>query len=46
MFFEQIVGSPANAFVLIITVVVGFVAGMSFIDSNKQAEENKKNRPF
>ncbi len=44
--FEQIVGSGANAFLIIIAVVVGFVSALGFIDSKKTEKENEHNRPF
>ncbi len=44
--FEQIVGSGANAFLIIIAVVVGFVSALGFIDSRKTEKENEQNRPF
>lgn len=46
MFFDQVIGSGANAFILIITVVVGFVSALSFIDSKKTMKENEQNEPF
>jgi len=30
--FEQVVGSGANAFIIIIAVVIGFVSALGFID--------------
>lgn len=44
--FEQVVGNGANAFIIIITVIVGFVAALSFIDSKKTSRENEHNSPF
>lgn len=44
--FEQVVGNGANAFILIITVVVGFVSAMGFIDSRKTEKDNEHNSPF
>jgi len=43
--FEQVVGSPANAFLIIIAVVVGFVSALAFIDSKKTFKENEDNEP-
>ncbi|MEI9920349.1 MAG: hypothetical protein WDO14_16370 [Bacteroidota bacterium] len=44
--FHQVVGSGANAFVIIIAVVVGFVSALSFIDSKKTFKDNESNEPF
>lgn len=44
--FEQVVGNGANAFIVIIAVIVGFVAALGFIDSRKTEKENEHNRPF
>lgn len=44
--FEQVIGNGANAFIIIIAVVAGFVAAMSFIDSRKTEKDNEHNRPF
>jgi len=43
--FEQIVGSPANAFLVIVAVVIGFVSAIGFIDSKKTMKENEHNEP-
>ena len=43
--FEQVVGSGANAFLIIIAVLVGFVAGLSYVDFlkvKKDEEEQQK----
>jgi hypothetical protein len=45
MFFNQVVGSGANLFLVIVAIVVGFVAALSFIDSQKTQKENEKNKP-
>jgi hypothetical protein len=44
--FEQAIGNPANAFIIIIAVVVGFVSAMTFIDSKEKFKQNKINEPF
>jgi hypothetical protein len=44
--FEQVVGSGANAFIVIIAVIAGFVAAMGFVDSKKTEKENEHNSPF
>jgi hypothetical protein len=45
MFFEQVIGSPANAFIIIVAVVVGFVSALGYIDSKKTFKDNDKNMP-
>jgi hypothetical protein len=47
MFFNQIVGNGANLFITIVAVVVGFVAALAFIDSQKtmKDQENNKDMP-
>jgi len=44
--FHQMVGSGANAFVVVIAVIVGFVSAISFLDSKKTFKENDENSPF
>lgn len=44
--FDQMVGSGANAFVIVIAIVVGFVSAVSFNDSRKTFKENDENAPF
>lgn len=44
--FEQVIGSPANAFIIIVAVIVGFVSALGFIDSKKTMKENEQNEPF
>jgi hypothetical protein len=44
--FEQVVGNGANAFIIIIAVVVGFVSALGFIDNKKTTKENETNEPF
>lgn len=44
--FEQVVGSGANAFVVIVAVVIGFVSALGFIDSKKTMKDNEHNEPF
>ncbi len=44
--FEQVVGSGANAFIIIIAVVVGFVSALTAIDSKKTMKDNEDNLPF
>lgn len=45
IFFEQVVGSPANAFLIIVAVVVGFVSALTFLDSKKTFKDNEDNAP-
>ena len=48
MFFNQVVGSGANLFVIIVAVVVGFVAALALIDSKrtiKDQNDNNKDMP-
>ena len=40
--FNQVVGDGANLFVTIIAIVIGFVAGMSFIDSRRVKKEQEE----
>jgi hypothetical protein len=42
-FFYQIIGDGANLFIVIVAVVVGFVAGMSYTDflKTKKEQENQ-----
>lgn len=37
--FNQVVGDGANLFVTIIAIVVGFVAGLSYVDKLKTEKE-------
>lgn len=46
MLFEQVIGSPANAFIIIVAVVVGFVSAISVLDQKKTFKDNKDNMPF
>jgi len=42
--FEQVIGDGANLFIIIVAVLIGFVAALGFIDSEKTKKQN--NRPF
>jgi uncharacterized membrane protein YwzB len=42
MFFNQNVGDGANLFVIIVAVIVGFAAGMGYIDYLKEKKAEKK----
>ena len=42
MFFNQNVGDGANLFVIILAVIVGFAAGMGYIDYLKEKNAEKK----
>lgn len=41
--FNQVVGDGANLFVIILTVVIGFAAGMGFVDFKKVTREEEEN---
>lgn len=43
--FEQVIGNPANAFIIIVAVVVGFVSAIGFLDSKKTLKDNEDNLP-
>jgi len=45
LIFEQVIGSPANAFIIIVAVVVGFVSALTFLDSKKTFKDNEDNAP-
>ncbi|MGC4022080.1 MAG: hypothetical protein QM734_09120 [Cyclobacteriaceae bacterium] len=45
-FFSQIVGDGANLFMVIVAIVIGFVAGLSYVDSKRTQEKEQGNRPF
>jgi hypothetical protein len=40
--FEQNVGDGANIFVIIVAVIVGFVAAISYVDHKKTTEKQEK----
>jgi len=41
--FDQVVGSGANSFLVIIAVLVGFIGALSYVDYNRvKKEENEK----
>lgn len=44
--FEQAIGNPANAFIIIVAVVIGFVSAMLLIDSKQKAKDNESNSPY
>ena len=46
MLFQQVIGSPANAFIIIVAVVVGFVSALSVLDQRKTFKDNEDNLPF
>ena len=43
--FYQVIGNPANAFIIIVAVVIGFVSALLFLDAQKKAKENGDNQP-
>lgn len=40
--FDQIVGDGANAFVIIIALLVGFLNALAFVDMKKVKKEQEK----
>lgn len=40
--FNQIVGDGANLFMLIVAIVIGFVAGLSYTDYLRTKKEQEK----
>ncbi|MEQ8363560.1 MAG: hypothetical protein RH948_11870 [Cyclobacteriaceae bacterium] len=38
--FEQVIGDGANLFIIIVAVLIGFVAALGYIDSQKTKKEN------
>lgn len=44
MFFNQVIGSGANLFIIIVAIVIGFVAALAFIDSQKTRKEDEGNK--
>jgi len=44
--FNQIVGDGANLFMVIVAIVIGFVAGMSYTDMLRTKKDEEGNRPF
>jgi hypothetical protein len=44
--FEQVIASGANTFIIIVALVIGFVAALSFLDNRKTTKENEHNEPF
>ena len=43
--FEQYISDGANLFIAITVIVLGFAAGLSYIDYLKTQKENKNNQP-
>ena len=44
--FNQVVGSGANAFLIIVAVLIGFVAGLSYVDSRRQKEKERNGENY
>ena len=44
MFFNQVIGDGANLFIVIVALVIGFVAALAFIDSQKTTKEQENNK--
>lgn len=40
--FNQIVGSGANTFLIIIAVLAGFVAGLSYVDYQREKQKQSE----
>ncbi|MFZ1806006.1 MAG: hypothetical protein WAU36_02225 [Cyclobacteriaceae bacterium] len=38
--FEQVIGDGANLFIIIVAVLIGFVAALGYIDSQKTKKED------
>jgi hypothetical protein len=41
--FNQVVGSGANTFLIIVAVLAGFVAGLSYVDFRREKEKEAGN---
>lgn len=39
--FNQVVGSGANTFLIIIALIAGFLAGLSYVDFRRQKEKEQ-----
>ncbi len=39
--FDQVIGDGANLFIIIVAVVIGFVAGLSYTDFLKVKQDEK-----
>jgi len=44
--FNQIVGDGANLFMVIVAIIIGFVAGMSYTDMLRTKKDEEGNSPF
>jgi len=44
MFFNQVIGDPANIFIVIVAIVVGFVSALGYVDSKRQAKKQEDNK--
>jgi len=40
--FYQVIGNPANAFIIIVAVVIGFVSALGFLDARKSKGEREQ----
>jgi hypothetical protein len=43
--FDQVVGSGGNTFLIIIAVLVGFSAGLAYVDYIRQKEKQGEDQP-
>ena len=41
--FNQVVGSGANAFLVVIAVIAGFVAGLAYVDYQREKKKQEEN---
>ncbi len=42
--FNQVAGDGANLFVLIVAIIIGFAAGMGFVDFRKTTKEQEHDK--
>jgi hypothetical protein len=42
MFFDQVIGSGANIFLLIIAILFGFVNALAFVDARRVKKEQEE----
>lgn len=43
--FNQVVGSGANAFLIIIACLIAFAAGLAYVDFNRQKDKQGEDMP-
>jgi hypothetical protein len=44
MFFDQVIGSGANLFIIIVAIVIGFVSALALIDAQKTRKDGEGNK--